>query len=370
MAKRCLVTGGAGFIGSHIVDELVRAGHRVTVLDSLTPQVHHGGTVPEYLNKEVEFIKGDVRDYQALRSAVLSNEVIFHKAGAVGVGQSQYEIKHYIDVNEGGTANLLDIVVNNKHSIEKIVVAASMSSYGEGNYLCGSCGTVRPPLRIKEVSGAWDPLCPKCSGKITAQPTDEDAVQYCNSIYSLSKKNQEDMCHIIGKTYDIPTVALRYFNVYGPRQSLSNPYTGVAAIFMSRIKNGNQPVIYEDGKQSRDFVSVYDIVKANMLAMEKEEANYQTFNIGSGEALEIKKIAEILAELYGSDIRPDITHGFRKGDVRHCYADIKKAKKYIGFEPSVSFYQGMRELTEWSKCAFSEDNFNLAYMELANKGIV
>jgi len=369
VGKNCLVTGGAGFIGSYIVDELVNSGHNVTVFDNLSPQVHNNG-IPEYLNAGCRFVEGDVRDYEKFKSVVLDAEVIFHEAGAVGVGQSQYQVKHYTDVNEGGTANLLDIIVNNKNSVEKVIVAASMSSYGEGNYFCSKCGTVKPFLRTECSGDKWEPCCPECSGSLEPRPTDEKAAQHCNSIYSLSKKNQEDMCHIIGKTYDIPTVALRYFNVYGPRQSLSNPYTGVAAIFMSRIKNGNRPVIYEDGKQTRDFISVHDIVRANMLCMGKDEANFQTFNIGSGRPVEIKDIALILAEIYGSSIKPDITSSFRKGDVRHCYADIRKGIKYLGFEPSISFKEGLEELTNWSREAHAKDDFQRAHQELIEKGIV
>jgi len=370
LTKKCLVTGGAGFIGSHIVDKLVSRGHSVTIFDNLSPQVHKDGKIPDYINKDARFVKGDVRNYEELKKVVLDSEIIFHKASAVGVGQSQYEIRHYIDVNEGGTSNLLDIIVNNKTQVEKIIVAASMSSYGEGNYNCPKCGTVRPVLRVMCDAGNWEPECPKCGGCLEAIATDETAEQFCNSIYSLSKKNQEDMCHIIGKTYDIPTVALRYFNVYGTRQSLSNPYTGVAAIFMSRIKNGNKPVIYEDGRQTRDFISVHDIVNANILSMEKKEANFQTFNIGSGKAMKIKDIANIIAKFYGSPITPNIIETFRKGDVRHCFADISKARKELSFEVSITFEKGMLELAEWSKEAFSEDSFHLAHQKLVSKGIV
>jgi len=364
------VTGGAGFIGSHIVDRLINCGHKVTIFDNLSPQVHKDGKIPDYISSDARFVNGDIRNYEELKKVVLDSEVIFHKASAVGVGQSQYEIKHYTDVNEGGTANLLDIIVNNKTRVEKLIVAASMSSYGEGNYNCSECGTVRPALRVRCDTREWEPKCPKCSGCLEAIATDEMAAQYCNSIYSLSKKNQEDMCHIIGKTYDIPTVALRYFNVYGTRQSLSNPYTGVAAIFMSRIKNNNKPVIYEDGNQTRDFVSVHDIVKANILSMDKEEANFQTFNIGSGRATKIRDVAGIIAKFYGSSITPSITQTFRKGDVRHCFADISKARKKLSFEVSVPFDEGMVELAEWSKEAFSEDSFHIAHQELVSKGIV
>jgi len=368
---KVLVTGGAGFIGSFIVDELVDRGYDVTVFDVLAPQVHEGER-PSYLNPKAKFIRGDVRDYQALSEAALDSHVIFHEAGAVGVGQSQYQVKKYADVNVGGAANLLDILVNNKHDVKKLIVAASMSSYGEGSYECEKCGVVRPRLRTGSdmANGEWEPPCPNCQGEIKPIPTAEDAVQYCNSIYALTKKAQEDMALNIGRTYDIPVVVLRYFNVYGPRQSLSNPYTGVAAIFMSRIKNNNQPVVYEDGRQTRDFISVHDIVKANILAMEKDEANYEVFNVGTSIPITIKDVAEILAGLYGKDIAPFITSKFRKGDVRHCYADITKIQGNLGFNPSVSFKQGMEELIEWSESVESVDKFDTAENELREKGIL
>lgn len=364
-----LVTGGAGFIGSFIVDELVKRGHDVMVFDNLDSQVHPNSKLPEYFNKKARFIEGDVRDYDILKKAVLDTDIIFHEASSIGVGQSQYEIKKYIDVNIGGIANLLNILVNEKHRVKKLLVAASMSSYGEGKYECNRCGIVRPELRTED-SVDWEPKCQNCKDNIKPVPTDEDARQNCNSIYALTKKTQEDMCLMIGKTYGIPTVSLRYFNVYGPRQSLSNPYTGVAAIFMSRIKNNHRPVIYEDGLQTRDFISVHDVVMANIMAMESPEADYKIFNVGTGKPLTIRSIAETLAKLYGKDIKPDITNKFRKGDVRHCYADISNIKKSIGWEPKVSFEDGMRELIEWSKTAEAVDKFEEAVAELKEKGLV
>lgn len=372
MSKRVLVTGGAGFIGSFLVDALVEKGHAVTVFDNLDSQVHPSGNPPAYLNKDCRFVQGDVRDYEALSEVVCESEIIFHKAGAVGVGQSQYEIKKYIDVNTGGTANLLDILVNRKNRVEKLVVAASMSSYGEGVYRCSKCGTVRPQLRTQEqmALGDWQINCPRCKRAVEPVPTDEQAVQNCNSIYAFSKKDQEDMVINIGTTYRIPSVALRYFNVYGPRQSLSNPYTGVAAIFMSRLKNDNAPVIYEDGRQTRDFISIHDIVRANIMAMEKKEADYEIFNVGSGNPLEIKDIAQTLADLLGKAIQPKITNRFRKGDVRHCFADISKISKLLGFKPSVSFSDGMQEYIDWSMNEKAVDYFDKASAELKEKGLL
>ena len=370
--SKILVTGGAGFIGSFIVDKLVEIGAEVIIFDNLTPQVHIDGIPPDYLNPNAEFIKGDVRDYDAFKAVIDRVNGIMHFAGAVGVGQSQYQIKHYVESNTCGTANMLDILVNNDHNVEKMLVAASMSSYGEGNYLCEKDGIVRPPLRTEDqmAGGDWELHCPVCNAEVKPVPTDEEAVQYCNSIYAFTKKDQEDMVINIGKTYDLPAVALRFFNVYGPRQSLSNPYTGVAAIFLSRIKNEQSPLIFEDGLQTRDFISVHDVAEACCQVMENDNADMEIFNVGSGSPLTIKSISETIAQVYGNDIAPDITNKFRKGDVRHCYADINKIKKHVGWEPEISFSEGMKELIDWGREARADDKFDQSYKELKEKGIV
>lgn len=369
--KTCLVTGGAGFIGSFIVDELIKQGYKVKIYDNLDPQVHPGGKVPIHLNKEAELTRGDVRDYDALKKALDGVEVVFHEAAAVGVGQSQYQIKHYVDVNIGGTTNLLDIIANEKTKVSKIIVAASMSSYGEGQYECGDCGIVTPALRSEKQMAEqdWNLYCPLCLETVNFMPTSEEKRLECSSIYAITKKNQEEMVLNIGATYGIPAVALRYFNVYGPRQSLSNPYTGVAAIFLSRIKHDNPPVVYEDGLQTRDFVSVHDIVRANIMAMENELLSGY-YNIGTGQPRTIRGIAELLISLYEKEISPEITGKFRKGDIRHCFADISKAQAAFGFEPQVNFEDGMRELIEWSTTAESADKFEEARRELLKRGLV
>lgn len=371
MTKKILVTGGAGFIGSFLVDKLVEQGHSVRILDNLDEQVHQG-KMPDYLNKKAEFMKGDVRNTEDLKKALADIETVFHEAAAVGVGQSMYQINYYVDVNTLGTANLLDFIVNKKNDVKKIIVASSMSTYGEGSYECGKCGRVRPPLRPVEQmeKKEFELKCPRCGKATKPVPIDEEAKQVCNSIYAITKKDQEGMVLNIGKSYGIPAVALRYFNVYGPRQSLSNPYTGVAAIFLSRIKNDNPPIVYEDGLQTRDFISVHDIVQANMLAMESRNADYEVFNVGTGKPIAIKKIAEILARLYGKDIKPNITNNFRKGDIRHCFADISKIQAKLDFEPKVSFEEGMKELIAWSRGAKAEDKFEKAAKELKDKGLI
>jgi dTDP-L-rhamnose 4-epimerase len=369
---KVLVTGGAGFIGSYIVDELVRRGCQVRIFDSLDPQVHPTGEKPAYLNADAEFIQGDVRDKDALQKAMEGQEFVFHKAAAVGVGQSQYRIKHYVDVNTGGTANLLDLLVNTKHSVRKLIVASSQTSYGEGFCECPEHGRIKPEYRAEEQlkDNRWEHECPHCGAVMKPVPTPENAPLACKSIYALTKRDQEDMSFSIGGAYGIPVTAFRYFNVYGPRQSLSNPYTGVIAIFMSRLANGNQPVIYEDGNQSRDFISVHDIVQANMLAMENGASNGQVFNVGSEKSTTIREIALMLSDIYGVAIQPEITGQYRKNDTRHCTADTAKIRSVLGFLPRVSLRQGMEEVVEWSRGENAEDRFEQAARELSEKGLV
>jgi len=370
MEQKILVTGGAGFIGSFIVDELVKAGNDVVILDNLEPQVHQGNP-PDYLNKSAKFVKGSVLDYDLFKSTVQDADVVFHEAAMVGVGQSMYQVSRYASANVMGTAYLLDILANEKHNVKKVLVAASMSSYGEGAYNCESCGIRYPPLRTDKQlkSRKWELTC-VCGSQLNPIPTPESKPLHPTSIYAVTKANQEQMTLAVCKAYGIPAVALRYFNVYGPRQSLSNPYTGVAAIFMSRIKNNNSPSVFEDGLQSRDFVSVHDIVQANMLALNSNAADYEVLNVGSGHVTTIKQVADILAKLYGKDIPASITNTSRKGDVRHCFADISKIKKLLDYTPKVSFEQGMQELITWSGSQNSTDNVDQATEELRSKGLM
>jgi len=369
--KKVLVTGGAGFIGSHLVDELVKRNYEVIVIDSIDKQVHTDG-IPDYINLKARYIFEDIRKKKILEEIVKEVDYIFHFAAKVGVGQSQYQIREYVDVNITGTANLLDILVNKKNNVKKLIVASSMSIYGEGLYKCEKCGNVKPELRNfkEEKIDDWEPKCPFCNGNITPVPTPESLQIKPNSIYAITKKEQEEMSLLIGKTYNIPVVSLRFFNVYGPRQSLSNPYTGVCAIFLSRIKNDKPPVIFEDGLQTRDFIWVGDIVKACILSMEKESANYEIFNVGSGKPISIVEIANLLIKLLGKDLKPEITYKFRKGDVRHCYADISKIKEKTGFEPETTLEEGLKKLIEWAKERKAVDKFKKAHQELKKKGLV
>lgn len=366
-----LVTGGAGFIGSHLVDGLINKGYKVRVLDNLFKQIHPTGKIPQYLSKKAEFIKGDVTRRSDWQMALKGIDAVFHLASAVGVGQSMYKVDHYVRVNSLGTAIFLDILANEKHSIKKMIVAASMSSYGEGSYRCKKDGIVRPPLRDEKRlrKGDFKVYCPVCGNEVTPIATSENAKQNSNSIYAISKKNQEEMVINIGQAYNIPAVALRYFNVYGPRQSLSNPYNGVAAIFMSRIKNGKPPIINEDGTQTRDFIHIKDVTSANIAALERDQANYQIFNVGAGHPIPIKEVAQTLIRLYKSDLKPDITYKVRKLDVRHCYADISNIKRLLGWKPSVNFEDGLQELIDWSDHENAQDKLEFSLHELEKRGL-
>lgn len=367
-----LVTGGAGFIGSFLVDKLISQGHQVKIYDNLEPQVHQGKK-PIYLHPDAEFINADIYDKEKLDKALKSIDVVFHEAAMVGVGQSMYEIIKYTRVNELGTATLLDLIVNkHREHIKKIIVAASMSEYGEGLYMCQKCGKIKPPLRVESElkSKQWELKCPNCNKYLIPISTNEDVSLNCNSIYAINKRVQEDMVLTVGKAYGIPAVALRYFNVYGSRQSLSNPYTGVAAIFISRLKAKKPPIIFEDGLQSRDFVSVHDIVSANITAMENSRADYQIFNVGSGNKITILDIAMVIAKLFGVEVKFKITNTYRKGDIRHCFADITKIKKILNWEPKVRFDDGMKELIEWSMKEKAKDHFEQASRILKTKGVI
>jgi dTDP-L-rhamnose 4-epimerase len=369
-----LVTGGAGFIGSHLVDALLEAGHRVRVFDNLEPQVHGGlrerGEWPDYLPEDCERILGDVRDRDALHAAIEGVDVIFHQAAAVGVGQSMYEIERYVDANTRGTAVLLDILANDDHRVRKLIVASSMSIYGEGSYHCVEHSEVYPRLRSGKqlAEHQWELHCPICHRSVEPLPTDEDKPLQSTSIYAITKKDQEEMCLTVGRAYGIPTVALRYFNVYGPRQALSNPYTGVAAIFSSRLLNGNPPVIFEDGLQRRDFVHVSDIVQANLLAMERDDLDDAVLNVGTGWPLTVLDVANALSAELDSAVEPEIVHQFRAGDVRHCFPDISRIRE-VGYRPTMRFEQGVTELVAWVKSQTATDSFEQARQELVDKGL-
>lgn len=371
-SKLILITGGAGFVGSHLADGLLQAGHRVRILDDLTPQVHQN-SVPAYLSPHAELVFGDVRDPRRLREALAGADVIFHFAATVGVGQSMYEISRYMSVNVGGTAELLQAMLDTKAAPEKLIVASSMSIYGEGEYTCSECGKqshppVRPVSRLKNAE--WDLHCEACSGVLIPRPTGEAKPSEMTSVYALSKRDQEELCLIYGRTYGLPVTALRFFNIYGTRQALSNPYTGVAAIFAARLINNQPPLVFEDGQQMRDFVSVHDIVHANMLAMERSESDGEVINIGCGKPITIRRVAELLAAALGkSHIAPQITEKYRAGDIRHCYADLTKARTLLGYEPQVTHQEGFRELAAWLINQQAEDRAETMLQELSAYGL-
>ncbi len=353
MTKRVLITGGAGFIGSHLVDKLIdKKSYEVSVLDILEEQVHGKIDVPpDYLNKKVKFIRDSVTNHTILEDLVEDSDIIIHLAAMVGVGQSMYQIKKYIDHNILGLANLFDVLVNREHNVKKVLIASSNTVYGEGKYQCNACGTVFPELRplnqLKKKD--WELHCPKCGSKVKPLLTDERSPYNSSSIYAFSKQAQENIGLMIGNTYGINTSILRFFLVYGRRQALSNPYTGVCTIFSTRALYGKPPIIFEDGMQSRDFVSVNDVCQALILAMEQNIANGEIFNVGTGVPITIKEVAETITQKINPELKPIYNQQYRIGDIRHCVADISKIRNKLGYSPKISFKEGIGNLIDWIK---------------------
>jgi dTDP-L-rhamnose 4-epimerase len=365
-----LITGGAGFIGSHLSRRLLERGDRVIALDNLTSQVHGDGLRPAYLPADVELIVGDVRDRDVVQRALQGVDTVVHLAARVGVGQSMYEIEEYASVNTLGTGVLLQAMMD--RPVRKLLVASSMSVYGEGRYQdpFGHIVEAAPRDRTQLEQGIWDPLGVE-GQPLEPRPTSEAKPPSLSSIYALGKFDQERMCLLYGSAYGVPTVALRFFNVYGPDQALSNPYTGVLAIFANRLLNDLPPLIYEDGGQRRDFVSVDDVAEAGALALERSGADGQVLNIASGQNFSVLEIAQRLTQVLGRDhLSATITSKYRVGDIRHCFADIQRARSMIGFEPRVGLEAGMIELAQWlERQAVSEDRFDAAGRELTAHGL-
>ncbi|HEX5459102.1 MAG TPA: SDR family NAD(P)-dependent oxidoreductase [Steroidobacteraceae bacterium] len=368
---RVLVTGGAGFIGSHLADALLLRGYRVRVLDALTDQVHGGSRAfPTYLSRDVEMICGDVRNREDVQRALADVEAVFHFAAAVGVGQSMYEIESYTDINNRGTAVLLEALL--RQPVAKLVVASSMSIYGEGLYRAadGRLSSPRPRSLEQLKAGRWD-LSDERGEPLEPVPTPETKPAAPESIYALSKYDQEMMCLMFGRCYGVPVAALRFFNVYGERQALSNPYTGVLAIFAARYLNGRPPVIFEDGRQQRDFVHVRDLARGCVLALEQPQARDTVFNLGSGEARSIREIAQRLGAVLGrAHLEPEVRGRYRAGDIRNCFADISRARAVLGYRPQVPLETGLAELGAWLEGQRTEDRTEAADDELRRRGLV
>ena len=369
LAERILITGGAGFIGSHLARHLLRQGHEVRALDRLDPQVHPERERPAYLDSDVELIQGDVRDPAAVAEALDGVDAVVHLAARVGVGQSMYEIADYCSVNTVGTGVLLEALI--ERPLRRLVVASSMSIYGEGLYTTAE-GRVAEAIerdRAQLERGEWEPVSPD-GRALTPEPTPESKRPSLSSVYALNKYDQERMCLLFGSSYDVPTTALRFFNVYGPDQALSNPYTGVLAIFGGRLLNGRPPKIFEDGEQRRDFVSVHDVARACALTLERDEAAGCAVNVGSGESITVWEIAQRLARVTDrEEVEAEVTGRYRVGDIRHCFADITMAREVLGYEPRVALDDGMAELAQWLEGQTAEDRVDSAHGELVARGL-
>lgn len=371
--KNILITGGAGFIGSNLSLKLIDKGYNITVLDNLSEQIHgDNSTLYETIEGKVTFLKGDVRNKEDWYKSLKDQHAVIHLAAETGTGQSMYEVQKYVDVNINGTAILLDYIVNETHSIEKVIIASSRAIYGEGKYLCTEHGAVYPPERDERnlSNGIFEPQCPVCNNKLEIQATDEDSKIHPSSLYGITKQNQEQMVLNICKSVNVPAVAFRYQNVYGPGQSLKNPYTGILSIFSTQIRNGNDINIFEDGEESRDFVYIDDVIEATIQGLEKKEANFEVFNVGSGVQTSVLEVAETLKELYDAAIEVKISGNYRLGDIRHNYASLTKIRKHLGFEPKIDFQKGVSNFVLWVKGQeIGEDTYNKSIEEMKAKGL-
>jgi dTDP-L-rhamnose 4-epimerase len=369
---RVLITGGAGFIGSHLADRLLAEGHEVRALDNLDPQVHATGERPDYLDAAVDLHVGDVRDHEAVGRALDGIDAVYHFAAAVGVGQSMYEIERYTSVNAIGAAVVLEEVLGRRDAIRKLVVASSMSIYGEGQYgnpRTGEAG-IAPGIRPESQLAAkqWDVLG-EDGGPLEPEPTAETKPLRPTSVYAVNKRDHEELFLSVGAAYGIPTVALRFFNVYGERQALSNPYTGVAAIFSSRLLNDNRPVVFEDGRQTRDFIDVRDLVRGCALALSTDGADGRTLNLGTGRATSVVEVAHTIAGGLGKELEPEIVEQYRAGDIRHCFADTRLAEERLGFRSEIVFEDGMRDLLAWLEGQEAVDAVDAAREALVARGL-
>jgi dTDP-L-rhamnose 4-epimerase len=367
-----LITGGAGFIGSHLGDALLAGGHTVRALDNLDPQVHPGGARPGYLDPAIELHVGDVRDHDAVSKALEGIDHVVHFAAAVGVGQSMYEIERYTSINSIGAAVVLEEIAKRRDHLARVLVASSMSIYGEGRYRCPEHGLLAPQVRSDEQLDArdWELRCPTCQKPLDPLPTGEDKPIQPMSIYAVNKRDHEEMFLSIGRAHRLPTVAMRFFNVYGDRQALSNPYTGVAAIFGGRLLNDHRPLVFEDGLQSRDFIHVSDIAAGCVAALETGGADDRAVNLGTGVSSSVLDVARELARGLGKEqLEPEVVNKYRAGDIRHCFSDISLARETLGFAPKVTFADGMRELLGWVATQQATDSVDAAAGQLEAAGL-
>ncbi|MCS6229735.1 NAD-dependent epimerase/dehydratase family protein [Shewanella baltica] len=376
MSKNVLITGGAGFIGSNLVLRLIELGHKVTVLDNLSPQIHgdNPDTSPLYnsIKNKVKFVHGTVESREDWKLALVGVDTIVHLAAETGTGQSMYQIKKYSDVNIGGSSIFLDLVTNSPHSITKMIIASSRSIYGEGKYFCQQHGIVYPNARKEQdmTRGDFNVKCPICADNVDLRATDENSKIHPSSIYGVTKQVQEQMFMITGQSIGVPTVSLRFQNVYGAGQSLSNPYTGILSIFSTRIKNNNDINIFEDGLESRDFIYIDDVVESIVLSIFNEQANYQIFNVGSGVCTDVLTVAETLKSVYQSSSEILISGNYRVGDIRHNFADLTLIKSKLGFEPKVDFTIGMQKFTSWvNQQDVQTDLYDNSIAEMKEKGL-
>ncbi|MGY8989339.1 MAG: SDR family NAD(P)-dependent oxidoreductase [Flavobacteriales bacterium] len=373
--KNILITGGAGFIGSRLCEKLFDQGYNLTILDNLSEKIH--GKEESFLYKKIKdkctFIKGDVRNKDDWKKSIKNQEIIIHLVAETGTGQSMYEVEKYNDVNIMGTAYMLELLANSNHDVKKIVIASSRAIYGEGKYNCKTHGVQYPSQRKEKdmKKGKFNLKCSICNSNMNVVATDEQSKIHPSSIYGINKQQQEQMVMLMGESLSIPSVALRYQNVYGPGQSLSNPYTGILSIFSTSILNENNLDIYEDGLESRDFVYIDDVVDATILGIEKEEANGEVFNVGSGTSTTVKEVAESLKKFYDSDINISISGKYRLGDIRHNFADLNKANALLGYTPKFNFHQGIAEFVSWVKTQeIKEDKYENTVQELKDKGLM
>lgn len=373
---KVLISGGAGFIGSNLALKLMDRGYEVVLLDNLSQQIHGENPEDSYtynlVRDKCELIVGDVTKFEDWRGALKGVDIVVHLAAETGTGQSMYEINKYVDVNIGGTAKLMEVITNETNQVKKVVVAASRAVYGEGKFQCEEHGIVYPESREDQnmSRGDFEVKCPICNQNVEMLPTDEESKLHPTSVYGHTKQSQEELCMIVGKSINLPVVAFRFQNVYGPGQSLKNPYTGILSIFSTRIKNENDLNIFEDGLETRDFVYIEDITDSIILGIENDNANFQSFNVGSGEKIDVLNVANTLKEKYRSNVKINVSGNYRLGDIRHNLGDLTKIRTLLGYEPKVKFIEGISNFVDWvEKQNVESDNYDASIDEMKKKGL-